>query len=89
MNDLVCSLRAQTTLPVLENAMNKRVRALVDRARVSRRGPYLPHVFIVKEDGEPALRLYALSMLVQDRFEQSPSYVQWLGTLRDKVNGAS
>ncbi|CEH14731.1 cpii coat sec24 protein [Ceraceosorus bombacis] len=79
----------KTTLPVLENAMNKRVRTLVDRVRVSRRGPYLPHVFIVKEDGEPALRLYALSMLVQDRFEQSPSYVQWLGTLRDKVNGAS
>ncbi|KAH8110249.1 hypothetical protein DFH11DRAFT_1621669, partial [Phellopilus nigrolimitatus] len=35
-----------------------------------RRGPYYPHLYIVKEDGEPPLRLWALSYLVQDRADR-------------------
>lgn len=71
--------------------MSKRVVALVERIRVSRRGPYFPHVYVVKdgEASEPSLRMWALSLLVEDRFDQSPSYMQYLGTLRDKVNGGS
>lgn len=79
----------KTTLPALENSMNKRVNAIVERIRVMRRGPYRPHLYIVKEDGEPSLRLWALSLLVEDRFENSPSYSQFLGTLKSKVNGSS
>jgi protein transport protein SEC24 len=79
----------KATLPRSENSMNERVNAIVERIRVSRRGPYRPHLYIVKEDGEPSLRLWALSMLIEDRFEQSMSYQQLLGTLRDKVNGGS
>lgn len=83
------SLSPQTTLPVLQNSMNQRVNTLVDEIRVMRRGPYRPHLYIIKEDGEPSLRLWALSQLIEDRFEQSNSYMQFLGTLRDKVNGGS
>lgn len=79
----------KTTLPVLENSMNKRVRTLVDAVATMRRGPYKPTVYVVKEDGEPSLRLWALSLLVEDRFEASPSYSQFLGTLRSKVNGSA
>ncbi|MCO5588428.1 hypothetical protein L7F22_042384 [Adiantum nelumboides] len=79
----------KTTLPRLDNSMSQRVSAIVERVRTMRRGPYKPHVYIVKEDGEPSLRLWALSMLIEDRFEQTPSYMQFLGTLRDKVNGGS
>lgn len=79
----------KTTLPRLDNSMNKRVNAIVERLRSLRRGPYLPHVFVVKEDGEPSLRLWALSELIEDRFESSPSYSQFLSTLRTKVNGGS
>lgn len=79
----------KVTLPTLENSMNKRVNAVVDRIRTSRRGPYRPALYIVKEDGEPSLRLWALSLLVEDRFEAGPSYSQFLGTLRSKVNGSS
>lgn len=50
-----------------------------------RRGPYWPHLYLVKEDGEPALRQWALSMLIQDRSDQAPSYQQYLALLRDKV----
>lgn len=68
----------KTTLPKLENSMNKRVNAIVERIRTMRRGPYRPHLYTVKEDGEPSLRLWALSMLIEDRFEQTMSYQQML-----------
>lgn len=50
-----------------------------------RRGPYWPHLYLVKEDGEPALRQWALSMLIQDRGDMTPSYQQYLNLLREKV----
>jgi protein transport protein SEC24 len=45
-----------------------------------------PHLYIVKEDGEPSLRQWALSLLIEDRMDQLPSYNQWIGQLKDKVN---
>ena len=53
-----------------------------------RRGVYHPHLYIVKEDGEPPLRLWALSNLIQDRADVLPSYQQYINQLKDKV-GAS
>lgn len=50
-----------------------------------RRGVYYPHLYVVKEDGEPPLRLWALSALIQDRLDVLPSYQQFLGSLKDKV----
>jgi protein transport protein SEC24 len=50
-----------------------------------RRGVYRPHLFIVKEDGEPVLRSWALSMLIQDRADSAPSYAQYLTRLKDRV----
>lgn len=51
-----------------------------------RRGVYYPHLYIVKEDGEPPLRLWALSALVQDRADVLPSYQQFIGSLKEKVS---
>jgi protein transport protein SEC24 len=79
----------KTTLVEVNNSMNKRVTAIVEHLQTCRRGVYRPDVYIVKEDGEPSLRLFALSMLILDRYEQTPSYQQLLGTLRDRVNGGS
>ena len=59
--------------------------AIVAKTREMRRSPYRAHVYIVKEDGEPALRQWALSGLVEDRFDRTPSYSQYISTLRDKV----
>jgi hypothetical protein len=50
-----------------------------------RRGVYYPHLYIVKDDGEPPLRLWALSMLIQDRADVLPSYQQFLSSLKEKV----
>ena len=79
----------KTTLPVLENDFNEKVRAVVEKSRDHRsRGVgsiIVPHLYVVREDGEPGMRLWAQSMLVEDRAEQGVSLQQWLGTMREKV----
>jgi len=79
----------KATLPLLDNDFSRRVNAVISKTREMRRGPYWAHLYIVKEDGEPALRLWALSSLIQDRAEQTPSYPQFLTQLKEKVNGSS
>ncbi|KAH9478436.1 Protein transport protein SEC24 [Psilocybe cubensis] len=76
----------KTTLRTLENPFSQRVNAIIQKIRESRRGVYHPHLYIVKEDGEPPLRLWALSMLIQDRADMLPSYQQFISSLKDKVN---
>lgn len=76
-------------LPELENDFSERVRAVIQKSRDHRsRGVgsiYSPQLYVVKEDGEPGLRLWAQSMLVEDRADQSVSLPQWIGMLREKV----
>ena len=76
-------------LPDLDNDMNQRVRAVIEKSRDHRaKGAgsiAVPHLYVVREDGEPGLRLWAQSMLVEDRADQSISLVQWMGSLREKV----
>lgn len=78
------------TLPILENDFNERVRAVIEKSRDHRsRGVgsiIVPHHYIVREDGEPGMRLWAQTMLVEDRADQGVSLKQWLTTLREKVS---
>jgi len=73
-------------LPILENDFSRRVNAVVQKIREMRRGVYYPHLYVVKEDGEPPLRLWALSALIQDRADVLPSYQQFVSSLKEKVN---
>lgn len=73
-------------MPLLENPFSQRLNAVVAKTREMRRGVYHPHLYIVKEDGEPPLRMWALSALIQDRADVMPSYQQFLATLREKVS---
>ncbi|WFD42955.1 COPII subunit [Malassezia psittaci] len=75
------------SLPRLDNPMSKRLHTLLDYLGNSRRGVFAPTLYLVKEDGDAFLRLWALSLLVEDRFEQTSGYIQFLGQIRDKVNG--
>jgi len=75
----------QSTLPLLDNPFSERVNAIVQKTREMRRGVYYPHLYIVKEDGEPPLRLWALSNLIQDRADVLPSYQQYINQLKDRV----
>ncbi|KAJ9134811.1 Protein transport protein SEC24 [Pleurostoma richardsiae] len=77
------------SLPELDNDFNERVRAVIQKSRDHKsRGVgsvTLPHLYIVREDGEPSLKLWAQTLLVEDRADQGMSYQQWMGTLREKV----
>ena len=77
------------TLPLLENDFSQRLNGVIGKVREMRRTPYFPHLYLVKEDGEPMLRSWALSALIEDRTEGLPSYREWLETLRNKVNAGS
>ncbi|EGN92871.1 hypothetical protein SERLA73DRAFT_127142 [Serpula lacrymans var. lacrymans S7.3] len=82
--DAVPQLVQDTTLPVLDNPFSQRVNTIVQKIREMRRGVYYPHLYVVKEDGEPPLRLWALSCLIQDRADVLPSYQQFITQLKDK-----
>lgn len=77
-------------LPELDNDFNERVRAVVQKSKdVLSRGMgsvIHPQLYVVKEDGEPGLRLWAQSMLVEDRADQGVSLQQWMGHIRAKVS---
>lgn len=81
------------TLPALENDFNERVRAVIDKSRDHRAkgvgSIIVPHLYVVREDGEPGIRLWAQTMLVEDRADQSMSLMQWMGMMREKVSGMS
>lgn len=81
----VITLRFQGSIPLLDNSFSLRLNAIISKVREMRRGVYRPYLFIVKEDGEPALRSWALSALIQDRADSAPSYPQYLTRLKDKV----
>jgi protein transport protein SEC24 len=70
---------------VLDNPFSQRVSAVVQKTREMRRGVYYPQLYVVKEDGEMPLKLWALSLLIQDRADVMPSYQQFITQLKDKV----
>ncbi|KAF9579772.1 COPII subunit [Lunasporangiospora selenospora] len=79
----------KTTLPTLETDFNQRINLIIGKTREMRRTPYYPQLYVIKEDGDAALRLWFLSHLVEDRAEPIMSYYQYLGHLKDRVNNGS
>jgi protein transport protein SEC24 len=81
--------QGKTSIPVLESEMNERVRAVVEKSR-DHRGKgcgsiILPPLYLIRDDGEPSLRLWAQTLLVEDRADQGVGGAQFLGLLREKV----
>lgn len=76
-------------VPEMDGDFNERVRAVIQKSRDHRAlgvgSITVPHLYIVREDGEPSLKLWAQTLLVEDRADQSLSAAQWLGILREKV----
>lgn len=81
--------QGKTSVPVLESEFNERVRAVVDKSRDHRSlgcgSIVVPPLYLIREDGEPSLRLWAQTLLVEDRADQGVSGAQFLGLLREKV----
>ncbi|KAK4574006.1 COPII subunit [Recurvomyces mirabilis] len=81
--------QGKTSLPLIESEMNERVRAVVEKS-ADHKGKgcgsiVRPPLYLVREDGEPSLRLWAQTLLVEDRADGGVSGGQFLGTLREKV----
>ena len=80
----------KTTLPVLDNDFNERVRAVIEKSRDHRAkgvgSIVVPSLYVVREDGEPGMRLWAQSLLVEDKADGGVSLHQWLGIMREKVS---
>lgn len=80
----------KSTLPELDNDFSERVRNVFQKARDYRsRGVgsiVVPHLYVVREDGEPSLKLWAQTLLVEDRADQGMSFQQWMGMMREKVS---
>jgi protein transport protein SEC24 len=76
-------------VPELESDFNERIRAVIQKSRdhlaLGVGSITVPHLYIVREDGEPSLKLWAQTLLVEDRADQGVSAAQWLGVLREKV----
>ncbi|PHH76443.1 hypothetical protein CDD83_4257 [Cordyceps sp. RAO-2017] len=79
----------KSRVPELDGDFNERVRAVIHKSSNHRSlgvgSVTVPHLYIVREDGEPSLKLWAQTLLVEDRADQGVSAVQWLGVLREKV----
>lgn len=84
--------QGKTTLPVLDGvAFNEQVRAIVEEYRdFKAKGAgsiTVPEFYVVREDGEPALRSWAEGMtFVEDKADQGQSLQQFLGVMREKVS---
>jgi protein transport protein SEC24 len=81
--------QGKTLMPELDNDFNGRVRNVIEKSRDARAkgvgSIVVPPLYVVREDGEPSLRLWATTLLVEDRADQGSSVQQWMHTLREKV----
>jgi protein transport protein SEC24 len=77
----------KTSLPVVDTDLNKRLRAMITSIRETRlrQATLHPPTYIVREDGDPQLRMWFLSHLIEDRIDNQLSYPQFLGVTREKV----
>lgn len=81
--------QGKTTLPLLDNDFSQRIHAVLEKARDHKAKGVgsitMPTLYVVRESGDPALKLWAQTLLVEDRADQGVSLQQWLGMLREKV----
>ncbi|KAF2271666.1 COPII component protein [Westerdykella ornata] len=81
--------QGKTSMPVIDNDFNERVRGVIEKSKDHRsRGVgsiAYPTLYVVREDGDPSLKLWAQTLLVEDRADQGVSLQQWMGLLREKV----
>lgn len=89
VEDRTAIKQGKTSMPVLENEFNERVRGVIEKSKDHRAkgvgSIIVPTLYVIKEDGDPSLKLWAQTLLVEDRADQGVSLQQWMGMLREKV----
>lgn len=86
VNSLADIKSGKYEIPELDTILNQKMRAIIGKSREKKDNITWPSLYIIKSDGDPALRLWATTFLIEDRTDQTPSYYQFLNTLRDKIN---
>ncbi|KAF2739430.1 hypothetical protein EJ04DRAFT_549132 [Polyplosphaeria fusca] len=86
-DDRMAIKQGKAIMPIVDNEFNERVRACIEKSAMKKENGSIvyPTLYIIKEDGDPSLKLWAQTMLVEDRADQGLSLVQWMGMLREKV----
>ena len=73
-------------LATVDSELNTKIHNIINKSRERIDSITWPTLFIIKEDGDPALRLWASTYLIEDRTDSSVGYAQFLNTLREKIN---
>ncbi|KAG5518123.1 hypothetical protein PMAC_003309 [Pneumocystis sp. 'macacae'] len=74
------------TLPLLDNSFSIRVNNIICKLREYDRGKTTwPHLYLVKQDGDPALIKWFFSNMIEDRQDGIPSYYQYINELRNRI----
>ncbi|KAI0225524.1 COPII subunit [Massospora cicadina] len=76
----------KVSLPLLDNPLSRQVQAILSQNRKDVREVYYQEVYVVKEDGDPSLRLMFLTHMVEDRTNAVHSYHQFVLHLKELVN---
>ncbi|KAF5101015.1 hypothetical protein D0Z00_001015 [Geotrichum galactomycetum] len=76
----------KTEFPEHDSELNNKIRTIIEQLREKKDSITRQSLFIVKEAGDPSMRLWAASNLVEDRTEGAMSYHQYLTSVRDKLN---
>lgn len=76
----------KSTLPVLESDLSQRINAIIAKLREKKGSIVWPNLYVVREDGDPALKLWASTFLVEDRADQGASYREFLTNMRERSN---
>lgn len=76
-------------LPNLDTDVSVATHLILSYTRASRKATLAPYTYLIKEDGDPTLRVWFLAHLVEDRTGNDHSYHQYLGHLKEKVNNGS
>ncbi|EEB05077.1 COPII vesicle coat protein [Schizosaccharomyces japonicus yFS275] len=75
------------TMPVTESPLNARINAILAKLRSLDKGTtVLPSLYLVRGDVDPQLRAWFLSHLIEDRSDTAPSYMQYLQSLKERIN---
>lgn len=75
----------KSEMPVVDSDLNRRIQNLIAQSRIHADAVTWPSLFIVKQTSEPTLRLWATTMLVEDRSESEPTYYQFLASISEKL----
>lgn len=76
----------KTEFPEYDSELNNKIRTIIQHLREKKDSVTRQSLFIVKEAGDPSMRLWAASNLVEDRTDGALSYHQYLTSVRDKLN---